>query len=89
MTFDQTVSKTAVMEKVHKITEDIPEQKVIEKKRVEFLYIEADEDHIHRQKDEKEGCIYGKLIYLFDGKEEICKGRNTFPEAFSSRISSI
>lgn len=61
----QTVSKAAVMEKVHKITEELPEPEVVNKKQERILYIEADEDHIHRQKDEKDGCILGKLIYLF------------------------
>ncbi len=47
-----------------------------EKKACEYLYIEADEDHIHRQKEGKEqGCFIGKLVYLFEGKEEICHGR--------------
>ena len=72
----QTVSKTAVMEKVHRITEDLPEPETVGKKRERILYIEADEDHIHRQKDEKEGCIIGKLIYLFEGKKAVCEGRN-------------
>ena len=48
----------------------------VEKKTCEYLYIEADEDHIHRQKNGKnQGCFMGKLIYLFEGKEEVCKGR--------------
>lgn len=48
----------------------------VEKKACEYLYIEADEDHIHRQKDGKEqGFFMGKLIYLFEGKEGVCKGR--------------
>lgn len=72
----QTVSKTAVMEKVHKITEDLPEPTAEKKKRERVLYIEADEDHIHRQKDDREGCILGKLIYLFEGKKKVCEGRN-------------
>lgn len=73
----QTVSKTAVMEKIHKIAEDLPpEEKTAEKKQARILYIEADEDHIHRQKDGKTGTILGKLIYIFDGKEVVCKGRN-------------
>ena len=74
----QTITKTTVMNKVHAIVEEIPqmEEKPAEKKSCEYLYIEADEDHIHRQKDGKEqGCFIGKLVYLFEGKEEVCKGR--------------
>lgn len=75
----QKISKMAVMDKVHRITEDLPEKPEIpkdKKKWCEYLYIEADEDHIHRQKSgDKKGCMYGKLIYLFEGKEEICKGK--------------
>lgn len=76
---DQTVTKTTVMRKVHGILEDLPEELPLpkgEKKQCEYLYIEADEDHIARQKDdpEKDGII-GKLVYLFEGKKEICSGR--------------
>ena len=75
----QKISKTAVMEKVHGITEELPEEEPVaekDKKWCEYLYIEADEDHIHRQKcGEKEGCMLGKLVYLFEGKEEVCKGK--------------
>lgn len=75
----QKISKTAVMEKVHGITEELPEQEALadeDKKWCEYLYIEADEDHIHRQKcGEKEGSMLGKLVYLFEGKEEVCKGK--------------
>lgn len=75
----QTIKKTTVMRKVHGILEDLPEKLPLpeeEKKQCEYLYIEADEDHIARQKDdpEKDGII-GKLVYLFEGKEEVCEGR--------------
>ena len=78
---NQTVSKVAVMEKVHGIRDAIPEDEAPpeqEKKQVEYLYIEADEDHINEQKGgkEKPGSFMGKLVYLFEGKEEVCEGRN-------------
>lgn len=77
---NQTISKVAVMEKVHGIRNAIPEDDVLPdqlKKRLEYLYIEADEDHIHEQKGgkEKNGSFMGKLVYLFEGKEEVCEGR--------------
>jgi len=78
-TNDQTITKMTVLNKVHSIEQELPEMDGIpeEKKECEYLYIEADEDHIHRQKDgrEEKGCHIGKLIYLFEGKKEICNGR--------------
>lgn len=64
----QTITKTTVMNKVHSIEKELPpmEEAPVEKKACEYLYIEADEDHIHRQKDGKEqGCFMGKLISPF------------------------
>lgn len=76
---EQKVSKSAVMGKVHGILEELPEEPAlpeVEKKQCEYLYIEADEDHIARQKDASErGSMIGKLVYLFEGKEEIGKGK--------------
>lgn len=76
---NQTITKVTVMEKVHGIRHAIPEddQMAGTKKSVPYLYIEADEDHIHRQKHGKEtsGSIMGKLVYLFEGKEDVCEGR--------------
>ncbi len=75
----QKVSRTAVMHKVHSILQELPEEKEMPengKKWCKYLYIEADEDHIHAQKDSqgKNGWI-GKLVYLFEGKEDVSKGR--------------
>ena len=72
----QTISKVAVMNKVHGIEEELPIKESAVKKVCKYLYIEADEDHIHRQKsDDKEGCIIGKLVYIYEGKEDVCKGK--------------
>ena len=83
-TKNETITKTTVMNKVHAIEEVIPQEKALtkeEKKQAEFLHIEADEDHIHRQKDGKEdGCMIGKLTYLFEGKEDVCTGRRRLIE---------
>lgn len=81
----QAITKTTVMNKVHAIEKEIPEMEDIpeEKRQCEYLYIEADEDHIHRQQDGKEqGCFIGKLIYLFEGKEEIGKGKRKLVRPF-------
>ena len=54
-TGSQTVTKTTVMNKVHAVEEEIPDMTPIpeeeEKKKCRYLYIEADEDHIHRQEN--------------------------------------
>ena len=81
----QTITKTTVMNKVHAVEQDLPDPGPAsgEKKQLEYLYIEADEDHIHCQKDsENDGCFIGKLIYLFEGKEDICKGRRKLISPF-------
>lgn len=81
----QTITKTTVMNKVHAIEEEIPELEEVpgEKRQCEYLYIEADEDHIHHQKNgEEQGCFIGKLVYLFEGKEEISKGRRKLVRPF-------
>lgn len=83
----QTITKTTVMNKIHAIEKELPEINPApdpeEKKKVEYLYLEADEDHIHKQKDgNPEGCFIGKLIYLFEGKEEVCKGRRKLVQPF-------
>lgn len=83
---NQTITKVTVMNKVHKVEEDVSEFEdslECEKKVAEYLYIEADEDHIHRQKaGEKDGCMIGKLAYLFEGKEDVCKGKRELVQPF-------
>ena len=76
---DQKLSKVAVMEKVHGILDALAqetEQPVKQKKWCEYLYIEADEDHIHEQGGgEGHMGFLGKLIYLYEGKADLCKGK--------------
>ena len=70
---DSVISKTAVMDKVHGIQTELPFPKPEKKKCVEYLYIEADEDHIHKQEKTetgKKGSMIGKLLYLYEGKEK-------------------
>ena len=76
---EQSVSKVTVMEKVHAIRdvfrgeEDLAENR---KKWCDYLYIEADEDHIHEQGGEPGSRGFmGKLIYIYEGKEDLCKGK--------------
>lgn len=78
---EQSVTKSAIKDKEHNIPEDVLEemekrQMPSQKKCVDYLYIEADEDHIHRQdKSVSDGCIMGKLIYVFEGKESVREGK--------------
>ena len=70
---DAEISKTAVMDKVHAVQAEIPFEKPVKKKCVEYLYIEADEDHIHKQEktlSEKKSGMIGKLLYLYEGRVE-------------------
>lgn len=71
----QTITKTTVMDKVHSIEKEIPqiEESPGAKKTCKYLYIEADEDHIHRQKDEEEqGCSWeNRSISLKEKKRSV------------------
>lgn len=79
------ISKTAVMAKVHEIASVLPLAEAEKKKVCEYLYIEADEDHIHYQGAEKashpNGMI-GKLVYLYESKETISKGHRKLVNVF-------
>lgn len=81
-----SISKTAVMEILHKtkFPEIIPV--VSEKKKVEYLYIDADEDHYSLQFQEKKGDLevsengrkkngaITKLVYVYEGVEPETQG---------------
>lgn len=70
---DAEISRTAVMDKVHAVQAELPFEKPVKKKCVEYLYIEADEDHIHKQEKavaEKKSGMIGKLLYLYEGRAE-------------------
>lgn len=67
------ITKTAVMDKVHTVQAEIPFEKPAKRKCVEYLYSKADEDHIHKREKktaEKKGGMIGKLLYLYEGREE-------------------
>lgn len=67
------ITKTAVMDKVHAVQTEIPFEKPARKRVAKYLYMEADEDHIHRQgngEDGKKSGMIGKLVYLYEGREE-------------------
>ena len=88
----QSITKTTVMNKVHRIIEELPLDTPAEKKRCDYLYIEADEDHIHRQDGGEKtgkGCILGKLVYVFEGRQAVREGRNALvnPVYFGGRYA--
>jgi len=63
------ISKQKVMESIRGLEDikiEIPEKE--EKRVVEYLYIEADEDHVSLQKG---GTVSPKLIYIHEGYEQI------------------
>lgn len=67
------ISRQTVMNTLRKIDNLQAYEKPRIKKKIEILYIEADEDHIHLQNG-KAGMV--KLIYVHEGKQTITKGRN-------------
>lgn len=83
------ITKTTVMNKIHGIAEEIPEEKPETLKKVPYLFIEADEDHVAEQhgrwgkKEENIGFI-SKLAYVYEYKQDSagCKGRKELVNTF-------
>lgn len=83
------ITKTTVMNKVHGIAEEIPEEKPEKLKKVPYLFIEADEDHVAEQhgrwgnKKDNIGLI-SKLAYVYEYKQDSpdCKGRKELVNTF-------
>ena len=75
------VSKQTVKNKIHQLEFPKGTEKPKEKKVVEYLYIDADEDHVSLQYKEHKGdlkklennqknnCLITKLIYVYEGTE--------------------
>ena len=76
-----TVSKQTVKAKLHGLKFPKDTKKPEKKKEVEYLYIEADEDHVSLQFRERKGdliessngqknnCLITKLVYVHEGIE--------------------
>lgn len=81
------ITKTTVMNKVHGIADAIPCDIPAEKKECEYLFIEADEDHVAEQHgrwcEENEGFI-SRLAYVYEYKREVpkVKGRKELVNTF-------
>lgn len=73
------VSKQTVKNKIHQLEFPKNEEKPEKKKVVDYLYIDADEDHVSLQFREKKGdltenenhqknnCLITKLVYVYEG----------------------
>jgi len=85
----QKITKTTVMNKVHRIAEEMPIEYPDEKKSCEYLFIEADEDHVAEQHGryprlEPNGSFISRLVYIYEYKMELpnCKGRKQLVNKF-------
>jgi peroxiredoxin len=84
----QQITKTTVMNKVHQLAEEIPYEELDEKKKADYLFIEADEDHIAEQhgnaKEAKDNKSFiSKLVYVYECKQDVV-GSNTRKELINS-----
>lgn len=77
VSISDSVSKQTVKNKIHSLR-FMPEKKNPEKRDVEYLYIDADEDHVSLQFEEKKGdlqtgevkknnTVLSKLVYVYEG----------------------
>lgn len=76
------VSKQTVKNKLHGLCFPTGQEAPAEKKVVDYLYIDADEDHVSLQFKEKKGdlekgenhwknnCVLAKLVYVYEGIEK-------------------
>lgn len=85
----QKISKTTVMNKVHGIADEMPEQEKKQKKSCQYLFIEADEDHVAQQHGkwlpkEENKSFMSKLAYVYEYKQESpsCKVRKELVNTF-------
>ena len=71
----QKITKTTVMNKVHAIAEEMPLAEPKDVKKVNYLFIEADEDHVAEQHGDKtssaeNGSFISKLVYVYEDKQD-------------------
>ena len=95
--------ETSSEREIYRIILEFPrnEEKPEKKKEVEYLYIEADEDHVSLQFREKKGdlvenenhqknnCLITKLVYVHEGIEKERKLKNLEPasvESYGGRV---
>lgn len=74
-----TVSKQTVMKKIRSLKIPFDINKDTQKKEVDYLYIDADEDHVATQgkgSADKKGSI-AKLVYIYEGVKKEGKNRHS------------
>lgn len=70
----QRITKTTVMNKVHQLAEEMPVEVPEKVKKVDYLFIEADEDHVaeqHGDSSEDNKSFISKLVYVYECKQEV------------------
>jgi len=82
VSISDSVSKQTVKNKIHQLKFDNEYEKPKVKKKVDYLYIDADEDHVSLQFHAKKGdltenewhqknnCLITKMIYVYEGIEK-------------------
>lgn len=83
------ITKTTVMNKVHKIADEIPYVSAEKKKECKYLFVEADEDHVAEQHGrhspaEKNDGFISRLAYVYEYKRDTpgCKRRKELVNTF-------
>lgn len=70
----QCITKTTVMNKVHQLAEEIAYESAKEPKQVDYLFVEADEDHVaeqHGDNSEDNKSFISKLVYVYECKQDV------------------
>lgn len=70
----QRITKTTVMNKVHQLAEEITYESSEESKQVDYLFVEADEDHVaeqHGDNTEDNTSFISKLVYVYESKQDV------------------
>ena len=70
----QRITKTTVMNKIHQLAEEMPYEGPEELKETDYLFIEADEDHVaeqHGDNDKDNKSFISKLIYVYEYKRDV------------------
>ncbi|MBB2182432.1 ISLre2 family transposase [Lachnospiraceae bacterium MD1] len=82
ISISEIVSKQTVKNKIHSLEFQNEYKDLLNKKKVKYLYIDADEDHISLQFRERKGdlvkndnhmknnCIITKIVYVYEGIEK-------------------
>ena len=71
----QQITKTTVMNKTHGLAEEMPLPDLEEKKSADYLFVEADEDHVAEQHGDRTASdqntsFISKLVYVYENKQD-------------------